>query len=117
MKEEEIFDHGWYNPMVDLPEVDWSEPDDEGKKYWHPRPILLLRKIKLYDGLIYTISFGEWDTTGIPAEWRVWEEHKDEEGYYDCGGKIVTDVIAWMPCPNFPSNVWFESLSSRHILG
>jgi hypothetical protein len=94
----------WISIKERLPDLEWSEPDQEGKKSWAPQQVLLLRKLKYCNGETRQVcSVGEYDTTGIPSVWRTWHEYVDEEGCDDTDGRVVDDVTHWMPLPAPPT--------------
>lgn len=92
----------WISVEDRLPPLQWSDPDQEGNKYFYPLEVLLLRELPGKEGIRHTISVGDYDTACIPAEWRVWNEFVDGEGYDEIESRLVDDVTHWMPLPKPP---------------
>jgi len=113
MKEEEIFEHGWIDPKIQLPEddiVDWY-----GKPCDSPKRILLLRKLEFRDGVLYVVSVGEYDRGSIPFDWRTWDEHKEKDGSHEPNGTVVYDVIAWRPHPPIPDDINYKTEYEKNL--
>ena len=91
----------WIDVKDMLPPVDWDEMD--GGKVWSPRLVMIKRCLESIGWVRQVVEVGEYDTTPEPAEWRVWEDFVNDQGYEDCDYRIVENVTHWMEIPDWPN--------------
>jgi hypothetical protein len=89
----------WISIQESLPPVDWFE-SGEGRLF-SPRVVLLKRTLETRGGARQVVSVGEYDNTGIPEQWRTWDDFVNDDGYEDCDSRVVEDVTHWMEIPDF----------------
>lgn len=90
----------WISVEDSLPPVDWVEFD--GKRCFSPRLVLIRRLMESRGAARQVVCVGEYDTTGEPAEWRVWDDFVNDQGYEDCDSRVIDDVTHWMEIPDWP---------------
>lgn len=91
----------WISIKDRLPPVEWSEPDEKGKRYSSDIPVLILREITCPNGKKFnSIVVGELDTGGVPDRWIIGYYTVTEEYGLEFESVEIDDVTHWMPLPS-----------------